>query len=220
MNKIKPCLSLLTIALILILPACGITPLPTNTATLTGTSSSLPALGTATPTPTSLPLEDTPEPSHQGACPGLVGELEVQLELPYAAAVELDPTASGALPLTIDPDTLQVQGQGHISYDETQTWTDDEGKETAEVFLELDLHLEGLCVESAGGGELQVKLDAIHQEEQGSTTCAYPPGECKQSPVMGPQEQSFEFTLPLVDGAVIEREDWTAWTFTLHLSNP
>ena len=219
MNKINPWLCLLIIALMLILPACGISPIPKKSATPAETSPSLPALGTATPTPTNLPAEDTPASPSSGVCPGLAGELEVQLELPYAAAVELDPTALGALPLDINPETLQVKGQGRISYDETQTWTDDEGKETAEVFLELGLDLEGLCVESAGGGELQLKLDVIHQEEQGSTTCAYPPGECSDSPVMGPQEQSFEFSLPLEDGAVAEREDWTTWTFTLHLTN-
>ena len=210
MKKINPWISLLIGILILFLPACGPASVPKKVTTPTPT---------ATPTLQPPPAKDTPTPAQQSACEGLEGELEVQLVLPYAAAADLDPIAAGTLSLTIDPETDLVQGHGHISYDETQTWTDEEGKETTEVFLELDLQLEGVCNEGSNGEELQFTLDAVHQEEQGSTTCAYPPGECKDSPVMGPLEQSFDLEFPLEDGYTVEREDWTTWTFVIHLPN-
>ena len=34
---------------------------------------------------------------------------------------------------------------------------------------------------------------------------------------MGPQEQSFILEFPIEDGATIHREDWTTWTFVIHL---
>jgi len=152
-------------------------------------------------------------------CDDLRAELEVRLTLPYAVAADLEPIAVGYVPLSVvtERESTTVQGSGHISYDEMQTWIDDAGKETAEVFLELDLRLDGECVEDAAGGGLRLTLDAVHQEEQGATTCGYPPGTCRHSPIIWPYEESFELEFPLVDGAALQREDWTSWTFVLHL---
>jgi hypothetical protein len=241
----SPWVLLLTSEVILSLAACAPTPipekaaiptpraaspsLPTPTATLMSTSTptatspptSPPPLPTLTATPTEQPPlpRETPTPALQALCDGLSAEIEVRLSLPYAAAAGLEPIAVGYVPLDVNTEQkpYTAQGTGHISYDETQTWTDEDGKQTAEVFLELDLRAEGECVEDATDGELHLTLEAIHQEEQGATTCAYPPGKCSHSPVVGPQEQSFELEFPLVDGATVQREDWTSWTFVLHL---
>lgn len=223
MRKINPWLLLLTLGAILSLAACAPTPEKTATATLTATPppTSTPPLPTRTATPAHQPPQDTPTPTLLTLCDGLSAEIEVSLSLPYAAAAGLDPIAVGYVPLNVKteqkPDT--VQGTGHISYDETQTWTDEDGKQTAEVFLELDLRINGECVADAPDGKLYLTLDTIHQEEHGATTCAYPSGKCSHSPVIGPQEQSFELEFPLVDGATVQREDWTSWTFVLHLPN-
>jgi len=224
-NKIKLWLLLLTSGVILPLAACAATPVPEEmvspTPAATSTAASLPLLPTLTATPTQqMPLlQDTPTPSVRGLCHGLGAEIEVRLDVPYAAAADLNPVAVGYIPLSVNTERepYAVEGKGHISYDETKTWTDEEGKETAEVFLELDVRLDGKCVEDASGGGLDLVLDAVHQEEQGAAICAYPPGECEYSPVMGPHEQSFELEVPLVDGATVQREDWTSWTFTVHL---
>jgi hypothetical protein len=152
-------------------------------------------------------------------CDGLSAEIEVRVVLPYAAAADLEPIAMGYVPLSINTERepYTVEGTGHISYDETQTWTDEAGKETAEVFLELDVRFDGECVEDVSDGALHLTLHAIHQEEHGATMCTYPPGECSHSPVMGPHEQSFELEFPLADGATVQKEDWTSWTFVIHL---
>lgn len=219
MKKINPLQILLVAVLMLALPACQPKTPPQETSTPTSKSpSSSPGLTvTLTPTPLTASSEEEVPPPDQGACDRLAGEIEVQLTLPYAEAAELDPIARGTLPLRIDPETHQVQGQGHISYDKMNTWIFEDGKETAEVFLELDLQVDGKCVEEASGGELQLTLVAVHMEEHGGTTCGYPPGECKDAPVMGPEQQSFALSFPLEDGAALEEEDWTSWTFTLHL---
>jgi hypothetical protein len=224
-NKIKLWLLMLTSGAILSLAACAPTPVPgepvTATPTARSTSASLPLLPTLTATPTEqIPLfQDTPTPSARGLCDGLGAEIEVRLDVPYAAAADLDPVAVGYVPLSVDTEQepYAVEGKGHVSYDETKTWTDEEEKETAEVFLELDVRLDGKCVEDASGGGLDLTLDAVHQEEQGAAICTYPPGECEHSPVMGPHEQSSELEVPLVEGATVEREDWTSWTFIVHL---
>jgi hypothetical protein len=224
-NTIRLWLLLLTSGAILSLAACAPTPVPeepvTPAPTATSTSASLPLLPTPTATPTQqIPLlQDTPTPSARGLCDGLGAEIEVRLDVPYAAAADLEPVAVGYVPLSVNTEQAPytVEGKGHVSYDETKTWTDEEGRETAEVFLELDVRLDGKCVEDASGGELDLGLDAVHQEEQGAAICVYPPGECQHSPVMGPHEQSFELEVPLVDGATVQREDWTSWTFIVHL---
>jgi hypothetical protein len=245
MRKMDPWLLVLVLEITLSLAACAPTPIPgeaatptltatatyaptptvasssTSTPTATTTSTSSPPSPTLTATPTQQPLlpGDTPTPARPALCDGLGAEVEVRLSLPYAAAAGLEPIAVGYIPLGVNAEqkAYAVQGTGHISYDETQTWTDEDGKETAEVFLELDLRVEGECVGDATEGELHLALDAIHQEEQGATTCAYPPGKCSHSPVMGPHVQSLELEFPLVDGATVQREDWTSWTFVLHL---
>jgi hypothetical protein len=224
-NKVKLWLLLLTSGVILPLAACAPPSAPEKTVSPTPAATSTPASLPLLPTPTATPtqqvplLQDTPTPSAQGLCHGLGAEIEVRLDVPYAAAAELNPVAVGYIPLSVhtEREPYAVEGKGHISYDETKTWTDEEGKETAEVFLELDVHLDGTCVEDASGGELDLVLDAVHQEEQGAEICAYPPGECEHSPVMGPHEQSFELEVPLVDGATVQREDWTSWSFIVHL---
>lgn len=247
MSKIEAWLLLLTSGVILSLAACAPTPIPEEalsptpmatstpsptptaiwtsspTPTATPTSISLPPSPTLTATPTQqIPLsQDTPTPALPGLCDGLNAEVEVRLLLPYAAAAELDPIAVGTIPLGVNTERepYTVQGTGHISYDEMQTWTDEAGKQTAEVFLELDIRLDGECVGDASDGAFRLALHAIHQEEHGATTCSYPPGACQHSPVLGPLEQSFEVEFPLVDGATVQREDWTSWTFVLHLGS-
>ena len=220
MRMKKPWFFLPSVTLILYLAACAPGSLSQKTATPTPPSASQPLLQTMTPTPNPQlnPGQETATPSSQTICAGLSAEIEIQLYLPYAAAVDLDPIAVGTIPLSINTEqqSYRVQGAGNISYDETQTWTFEEGTETAEVFLELDVSLEGVCVEDADGGVLQLSLDAVHQEEHGSTTCSNP-GECNNSPVMGPEEQSFILEFPIEDGATIHREDWTTWTFVIHL---
>jgi hypothetical protein len=218
MSKLKPWVLWQTAALMLCLAACAPAPPAPKTATPTPTSSSQPPVQAVTPTPTQklLPGQGTLTTT---VCDVQGAEIEVQLYLPYAAEADLDPIAAGTIPLSVSTgqEPYTVQGTGHISYDQMQTWTDEEGKETAEVFLELDVSLEGVCSEGASSGVLHLTLDAVHQEEQGSAICAYPPGECRYSPVMGPQEQSFDIELPLKDGSSTQREDWTTWTFVVHL---
>ncbi len=221
MRKIKPWFLLQSAVLILYLAACAPGSVHQNTATQTPTPASQLLPQTMTPTPSRQlnPGQYTATPSLQTTCAGLSADIEVQLYLPYAAAADLDPIAVGTIPLSINTEqqSYRVQGAGHISYDETQTWDFEEGTETAEVFLELDVSLEGVCDEDIGGGVLRLTLEAAHQEDQGSTTCSYPPGECENSPIIGPQKQSFELEFPIEDGATVHREDWTTWTFVIHL---
>jgi len=221
MRKIKPWFLLQSAVLILYLAACAPGSVHQNTATQTPTPASQLLPQTMTPTPSRQlnPGQYTATPSLQTTCAGLSADIEVQLYLPYAAAADLDPIAVGTIPLSINTEqqSYRVQGAGHISYDETQTWDFEEGTETAEVFLELDVSLEGVCDEDIGGGVLRLTLEAAHQEDQGSTTCSYPPGECENSPIIGPQRQSFELEFPIEDGATVHREDWTTWTFVIHL---
>jgi len=154
-------------------------------------------------------------------CDALNAEIEVDLYLPYAAAAELEPIAVGYVPLSVNTESQPniVQGIGHISYDQMNTWIFEGGHETAEVFLELDLIVSGKCIGNASDGGLILTLNAIHLEDYGTTQCGYPSGTCSHSPVLGPIKQSFELEFPLVDGTKVQREDWTSWTFVLHLSD-
>jgi len=228
MRTIRLWLLLLILGAILSLAACAPSPTPEEAATPMPTATPTPTLLPPSPTSTSTPTgqpplrQDTPTPLLPGLCDDLGAEIEVRLILPYAAAAELDPIAAGYVPLSVttDQEAHTVRGTGHISYDEMQTWIDDAGKTTAEVFLELDMRLDGECVEDATGAGLHLTLNAVHQEEQGATTCGYPPGSCKHSPIIYPYEESFELEFPLVDGATVQRENWTSWTFVLHLQSP
>ena len=177
-------------------PAPTDTPTPTATATVRPTSTS-----TTTPTPAPPQAASaTATPEQKSRCPGLAGELEVQILAGPAAAVGLEPFGVGRVPISVSSagPPYPVSGGGNITFADmlTEQWG------TYAVDMNLDLDVSGSCSGPAGAEQLDLTVGL--SGSQLVTVDAM--GFHGEYPWNG--SQSLQVALPLVNGASAAGEGW------------
>lgn len=207
----EPWLLLFAVGLTLFTLACALIPTrapeqPPPTPTPTSKAPAQPVVETPTPTPTPQGGGVSPTPTlPPGPCSNLSGELEVKVLAGPAAAVGLEPFGVGTIPFsTTGTEPYHIQGAGSIVYEDTLVaeWG------TYQVNMNLQLTLNGECVERAGGAQLDVTVDMSGDQMLEVNA----EGFHGEYPWSGSHSMSLSF--PLEDGVSAEGE---GWGFVLHL---
>jgi len=162
--------------------------------------------------PDPLPPEgDPPEtgvisPS-SNMCKGLSGNIEMQVLVGPAEAVDLTPFGIGSIPFSVESDqgSYLVQGEGTIDFEDQleEVWG------TYTVFFDMVGKVDGVCTQNDDGAVLDFTFNMTgHQvfivDAPGMMQAEYPMDF----------DHEFDYSFPVVDGAT---ESGYGWALILHL---
>lgn len=162
---------------------------------------------TATPTPTILVIEEpvATTPPHS-LCEGLAGELEIQVLVGPADAVDLTPVAVGSIPFTVttNEEPYPIEGNGGFEFADilVEEWG------TYEVTMAMNGIIVGTCVANDKEGELIISLELTGSQ----LVVVIADGFSHTYPWEG--TLPFDYSFPLEEGASLEGE---GYSIVLHL---